>query len=70
MAHMFQTFLTGTLRFELRTQMQNATVDVLSKNNANKVNTDKSSRNNCEKKFQNCLILLHYVGDNPGQGTH
>ena len=49
--------------------MQNATVDMLSKNNANGVNTDKSSRNIARKNFQTCLILLHYVDDNPGQGT-
>ena len=42
--------------------MQNGTVDLLSKNNANKVNTNKSSRNNHEKKLLRlalfCPIML------------
>ena len=62
LTHIIKTFLIGTLRFELRTQMLNATVFVMFENSTNKVNANKSSRNNCEKKIFRlalfCSIML------------
>ena len=51
LTQLLKTYLTGTLRFEFRTQTINVTVYVFLETNANKMNTDKSSRNNCMKKF-------------------
>ena len=61
LTHILKTYLIETLRFELRTQMQNATVDMLSKNNTNKVNANKSSRNNYEKKMFRLALFCSIV---------
>ena len=62
LTHILKIYLIGTLRFELRTQMINVTVYMLFETNANKMNTDKSSRNNCTKQIFRlalfCSIML------------
>ena len=56
LTHIFKIFLIGTFRFELRTQMLNATMYILFENSTNEVNTNKSSRNNRKKKIRLALF--------------